>query len=168
MTRRLYFLFPDVEQTQHGVDDLIANHISQEHIHVVARDDIDLGDLPQSTVRQRNDASYKLEHFLWNANLVLFFLSAVAAVAIAMWGSTIWTIIPVAIMVACFISGERFTSTIPKVHMSDFKQALMHREILLMVDTPKKRVYELENMIQRRHPEAVPGGVGWTVEALHM
>jgi hypothetical protein len=167
MTRRLYFLFPDVDLTQRVVDDLTTNNISQEHIHVVARNDIDLGNLPQSTIRQKEDVSFKLERFLWSANLMLFFLAAVAAVIVAIWGNAVWTIIPIAIMVACFISGERFTR-IPNVHLSDFKPALMHGEILLMVDIPKKRVHELETIVQRRHPEAVPGGVGWTVEALHI
>ena len=84
MTRRLYFLFPDVKLTRQVVNDLITNEIGREHIHVLARNDIDFGDIPQSTMRQ------------------------------------------------------------------------------------KKRVRELESIVQRRHPEAVPGGVGWTLETLHI
>ena len=54
MTRRLHFLFPDVKLTRQVVNDLIANEIGREHIHVLARNDIDFGDLPQSTMRQKN------------------------------------------------------------------------------------------------------------------
>jgi hypothetical protein len=31
-----------------------------------------------------------------------------------------------------------------------------------MVDVPKARVGEIEDLVRSRHPEAVPGGVGWT------
>ena len=37
-----------------------------------------------------------------------------------------------------------------------------------MVDIPKIRVYEIESSVQRRHPEALPAGVGWTIEASHL
>lgn len=35
-----------------------------------------------------------------------------------------------------------------------------------MVDVPKQRVAEIEELMYRRHPEATAGGTGWTIEAL--
>ena len=37
---------------------------------------------------------------------------------------------------------------------------------LWTVDVPKWRVAEVEEIVYRRHPEATPGGTGWTIRAL--
>ena len=35
-----------------------------------------------------------------------------------------------------------------------------------MVDVPKWRVAEVEEIVYRRHPEVTAGGTGWTIHAL--
>lgn len=35
-----------------------------------------------------------------------------------------------------------------------------------MVDVPSGQVAEVEETVHRRHPEAIAGGVGWSVDAL--
>ncbi len=79
-------------------------------------------------------------------------------------------------------AGNRFTGTdvgdiyrgrainrgalkVPDVHLTEFTDALSHGEVLLMVDVPSRRVAEIENFIYHRFPEAVVGGVGWTLDA---
>ena len=42
----------------------------------------------------------------------------------------------------------------------------MHGEVLLMVDVPKRRVFEVEELVHRHYPDATVGGVGWTLEAM--
>ena len=53
---------------------------------------------------------------------------------------------------------------VPDVHLTEFTDALSHGEILLMVDVPASRVAEIEDFVHHRYPEAVVGGVSWTVE----
>jgi len=44
----------------------------------------------------------------------------------------------------------------------EFHEALRHGELLLMVDVSRDCVEDVEELMRRRHPEAVAGGSGWT------
>ena len=70
-------------------------------------------------------------------------------------------------MLTTFLAGLEFTTHIPNVHVSEFSDAIHHREILLMVDVPVSQVARVEELVHRHHPEAVTGGVGWQIDALH-
>lgn len=166
MSRRLYFLLPDLEHTRTVVDELNVAHIDPAHLHVIAGNDADIGDLPPATVAQRGDAGNRLEHLLWNGNLVLFFLAFAASVAILAAGKPLLALIPVCLMLLTFFAGQRFTVSVPNTHLSDLRDALRHQEVLLMVDVPAERVKEVEDIVHRRHPEAIVSGVGWAVEGL--
>lgn len=63
-------------------------------------------------------------------------------------------------------AGALFGMRVPGTHLDEFRGALSHREVLLMVDVPKWRVAEVEEIVYRRHPGATPGGTGWTIHAL--
>lgn len=54
---------------------------------------------------------------------------------------------------------------VPDTHLDEFRGALSHSEVLLMVDVPKPRVAEIEKLVGRRHPETIPGGTSWTLDA---
>ena len=134
MTRRLFFLLPDIEHTKRVVEDLMANKVDKKHMHVIARDEIDTADLPPSTRHQKNDTAFRIERMFWRGNLILFFLSAIAAITMLVMGNIIIASVFAGIMLVSFISGQRFAVTIPNAHMTEFVSALDHREILLMVD----------------------------------
>ena len=169
MKRRLYFLLPDSEHTRTVVDELETSGIDRKYLHVIAAQDVDLEGLPIATRNQRRDLGARLESLFWDGNLVLFFIALLALIVIAlMQVSWYWLLLPVAVMLATFIAGVEFTSLIPNVHLSEFSDAIHHREILLMVDVPVGQVSRIEELVHRHHPEAVTGGVGWHVEALHI
>ncbi len=166
MKRRLYFLFPDADHTRIVIDELHEAGIDTKHMHAMARDGVDVQSLPPATARQRRDVCCRVENLLWNANLVVFGI-ALAALAFAAWQSS-WTgaLAALTVLAATFFVGERFAATIPRAHLHEFREAIAHGEVLLMVDVPPERVAEVEDIVHRRHPEAVVGGVGWSVEAL--
>jgi hypothetical protein len=64
------------------------------------------------------------------------------------------------------ILGDRFAH-VPNVHLQEFRDALRHGEILLMIDVPQQRVDEVEYRVLARHPEAVAGGSSWNAPLLH-
>ncbi|HHJ16779.1 MAG TPA: hypothetical protein ENJ80_08800 [Gammaproteobacteria bacterium] len=169
MKRRLYFLLPDVMHTRSIVDELEAVGIERRYIHVIAAQGVDLEGLPVASRNQRNDLGAKLETILWNGNLVLFAIALlVLAVLALLQVSWYWLLIPVAIMLVTFVTGVEFTRYIPNVHLSEFTDAIHHREILLMVDVPVGQVARIEALVHRHHPEVITGGVGWHVDALHV
>lgn len=166
MKRRLYFLLPDVPHTRTVAADLGAAGIAPAQMHALARPDIDLGDLPGANSRQRHNTTGKIDRMFWNANLLLFFIALMLSFALLVRGLASWAVLPALVALASFLAGNRYTTVLPGVHLDEFNDALQHGEILLMVDVPRRRVAEVEDIMQRHHPEASVGGVGWTIQAL--
>ena len=164
MLRRLFFLFPDTEHAQRVVDELVSRGIPSRHIHAIAKD-VDIGQLPEASERQKKDIKFRLEWFVWNTNLLLFVLALITLIASLIIGSALWSMIAGLVMALTFIAGERFAVKVPDVHLTEFTDALSHGEVLLMVDVPRARVAEIEDYVHHRHPEACVGGVGWTIGA---
>ncbi len=166
MKRRLYFLFPDEVHARHAVDTMLDEiGIDAHHIHALTRNENGIARLPRPTTRQKNNTAAHTETWLWNGNLVLFALALLLFVFALVQGAGGWAIVLLALMVASFVAGFLFTSRVPRVHLDQFRDALAHGEILIMLDVPRARVKEVEDYMHRRHPEAVVGGVSWNVDA---
>ncbi len=168
MKRRVYFLFPDVRSTARVVTELREAGFAEAQLHTVARDDIDLGDLPPATPAQRSDLAHRLEDWLWGGNLALFFVLLAAWVVWMAMAPSWWSVILLVLAAACVALGYAFVRRVPDTHLDEFATALTHGEILLMVDVPARRVREVEALVAAHHPEALTGGVSWTMDLLHV
>ena len=168
MKRRLYFLLPDVVHAQSVVSELLTSGLTKNRIHALSKPGVDLQDLPPATVRQRTDFGAWLETVLWDGNLLVFFITLLGFLLMAFLQiAWYWLLLPAAVMLISFLLGEEFTRRVPDVHLSEFRDALRHGEILLMIDVPVTKVERFEALVHRHHPEAVTGGVGWHIDALH-
>ncbi len=164
MDRRLYFLLPDANHALAVVNELAHTGVEPERIHALADSRVALGELPPASVRQIHDAGRRIETFLWDGNLVVFGLAlGVLLTALVSGNLSGWLLVPLGIMLATFLAGLRFTR-LPNTHLDEFRDALAHGEILLMVDVAETRVADIENRVHR-HPEAAVGGVGWATRA---
>jgi hypothetical protein len=169
MKRRLYFLLPDTEHARAVVSELEAHGIERRFMHAIAGRGGDVDDLPVASRMQRNDLGARIEQYLWGGNLVLFFLALIVLVMLAVSSVPLWwLLLPAGIMLVSFLTGLEFVMHTPNVHLAEFQSAMQHREILLMIDVPAGRVAEVEETVHRRHPEAITGGVGWSVDALQV
>jgi len=167
MKRRLYYLLPETSHAVALVNDLHKQGVKKRHMHAIANNKIDLSDLPMVNTRQRKDMGKKVKPWLWDADLFLFFIALVSLLLMAIQQVPGWTlIIPISIMALTFALGHYFIKHIPNDHLDEFCNAMKHREILLMIDVPRDRIWELQQWIKHHHPDAVAGGVGWTSEAL--
>ena len=165
MNRRLYFLLPDKAHALSVVDELAHERISIENMHALGSQGTQLDDLPSASLRQYNDTASHLESFLWNANLLSFVVAlGIFIVLLVTTGWNLWLLVPAAIMMANFLTGLRF-ARLPNTHLDEFRDAMAHGEVLLMVDVPEQRVADIENQIHHHHPEATVGGVGWGTPA---
>ena len=165
MKRRLYFIFSDINQARTAVADLDGLGVDLRHVHAVARSGMDLSGLPPATERQRRDVLKRLEKTLWGGNLMLFGIALVGLVLAVVFGNVIGTVVATAVMIASFVSGALFTLRMPTVHLDEFHEELRHGEMLLMVDVSRDCMEDVEELMRRRHPEAVTGGSGWTPDA---
>ena len=165
MNRRLYFLFPDTAHARHAIQALPTAGVEPTRIHVVAKDMRALHDLaPGTTARQRHDTAHTVERLSWNTNLALFAAALLVFIVAALHGAELWALFGAGLMLTSFVAGLLFTY-LPNGHLSGFRPALEHGEVLLMVDVPKARSATVERFVHQRYPEAVPGGASWSIDA---
>jgi len=161
MKRRLYYLLPDSSDAEKLVNELAGSVISKQDIHAVAKDKLRLNNIDDIQASNENDRDYIVEWFLWRINLALFFVALMALVAILIWNPGIWLTLPLTIMMGTFVSGLLFVLRMPNVHMNEFRTALQHGEVLLMIDVSAADIKHVDQLVHRKHPEAVTGGVCW-------
>lgn len=166
MLRRLYFVVPDESHALQIMADLEIRDVGREHVHALPGKGMHLTQLPPATERQQHDTGGRLERALWSANLGVFWVALAGLLAAVYFNSLAGALAAVAVMLATFLGGAWFAVRVPDVHLDEFRGTLSHGEILLMVDVPKAKVFEVEEAVERRHPEAVAGGTGWTIERL--
>jgi len=164
MFRRLYFLLPNAELTQRVINELHPLGIPQRNIHTLSHEGMPMPSLPRATKEQIHDDVHLIEDILWKANLALFFVALAVFVFSVLTGSLFFSMICLAVMVVTFITGDFFALYIPHINLNEFKHAINHNEILLMIDVPKKRVAEIEDCIHRHHPAAIEGGSSWSFQ----
>jgi hypothetical protein len=164
--RRLFLLIPGKRQAESVLRDLVVNHVNRRHIHAIAKAGVDTGDLPLATIRQKNDLSMKIEHWAWDANLLLFFIALLVMLAALWTAEWLWVVGCLLVAAATVFLGYRFAGRMPQTHVEDCLTPLRHGEILLLVDIPRWRITDVERNIKRLHPEVEIGGVGWGLDAL--
>lgn len=166
MHRRLYFLLPDRAHALSVMNELACCGLDLGQVHAMANRHADLAGLSVASHAQRRDLAHRLEDFLWDGNLIVFGLALGAMLTlIAVNGLTLWLLLPAGIMLASFLAALRFTR-LPSVHLDEFRDALSHGEILLMIDVPETRVDDIENRVHQHHPDAAAGGVSWSMPAI--
>ena len=166
MFLRLYFLLPNEKLTQKIIPELYKYGIPKKNIHTIIRNKKATASLPFSTKWQRMDASQKIENYVWNTNLLIFFLSFICFIYFLFTNMDIPAVISIIIMAVSFILGDVFAILIPKVHLGEFEHALNHGEVLLMIDTSKKHSANIEDLVTRNHPAAIAGGSCWSINAI--
>ena len=165
MSRRLHFLVPGRTEALSVIKDLSRQGISPEHIQVLADKRTRTDGLMPATTRQKNDATSGLEKILWNVNLVSFATALGCFIFLLItqhlnW----WLLLPCSVMAVNFIAALNI-SNLPYAHLGEFRDALAHGEILLLVDVADNHSSAIEQSMHRQHPEATAGGTVWGNEA---
>lgn len=165
--RRIYFLLPDVGTARKIVDELLLVHVPYEHIHVLANADTALDELPEAGVAQKTDLVPALERgmavggsvgALAGLLAVAFPLGPVVAGGAILFGA---------------LGGAGFGAWVssmigvgmPNSRLERFEKAIAYGDILMMVDVPKTRVEEFEELIRSHHPEVEIEGTEPTIPA---
>lgn len=165
--RRLYFLVPDIETTKTIVDELLLARIEERHIHVIAKEGVPLENLPEATFLQKTDFVPALERGLAvggatgvlaglvaitfpPAGLVLGGGALLLSTALAGAGVGAW----LSSMMGAGLSNSRLKA---------FQDAIQKGELLMIVDVPKGRVEDIEELVKEHHPEAEVEGTEPTV-----
>ena len=163
MKRRLYYLLPDAKHALQFNEDLELSQLAHEDIHAVVREGTHLNSVNDVHLQQETDQNYVIEWWAWRINLLVFSIALIALVIMLFWSPSYWLMLPLAIMVATFVAGFIFVLRMPNVHLDEFKEAVHHGEVLMMVDVPLYKVKQISQYIRQRHYEAVNGGSCWQI-----
>ena len=164
--RRLYFLLPDVKTAEQVVKELLLARVEERHIHVLAKEGVELGDLPEANLFQKSDFVPAVERGLavGGATGVLAGLAAMTfpPAGLVLGGGALLGIALAGAGVGAWISGM-IGADVPNSRLKQFEEAIEKGEILMMVDVPKERVEEIEEMIRKAHPETEVEGTEPTI-----
>jgi hypothetical protein len=164
--RRLYFLLPDLDTTKTVVDELLLARIEDRHIHIVAKEGTPLEDLPEASFQ--SDVGPAIER-----GVVLGGVTGVLAGLVAITFPPAGLVLGGGAVLALGVLGAGmggFYSAMIGLDVEDrriqkFDEAIANGEFLMLVDVPKKRVHEIEDLIKKHHPDADIEGTEPTIPA---
>jgi len=165
MRRRLYYIFPSVSVTNKVVDELLLKRIELRRMHVMAREDVELGDLPEASLFQKRDVRHSVLVGA-AAGLLLGVVTGLVAhnvLDIPLGGLVLASSSIGTILGAWFSSMIGLMET--NIDLKPFEKHLAEGKILLMVDVPKEQMDEVEDMMKTRYPKARFKGMEPTMPA---
>lgn len=158
MSRRIYWLLPDLDSARKAMDDLLLAEISVGHLHFHARDDVDMSRLHAANLLQTSDVVRSAQAGLViGAGAGALFGLLVAYFFPIVGDSPQWGIAAaLAIFGAVFgaWSSSMIGSSTPSVRLKRFEGAIEQGQILLMADVPRSRVAEIEALLKTKDPKA--------------
>jgi len=168
MRRRLYFILPDVKSAQTVHNELLLSKIEERHIHVLAREDVDLADLPEASLLQKSDLIHgaQLGAIIGAfAGVLLGTLAVMLGYIVS--GLEVWSVGSVTVggaLIGLFAS-TMVAVNIPNTRLKAFSSQLEQGRLLMMVDVPVEQVEAISARIKDHHPEAEVCDVEPTIPA---
>lgn len=158
MSRRIYWLIPDVASARRTVDELLLARVPVQHIHSFGHEGMNLAGLHPANVFQTTDVIYAAEAGLLIGGTV----GIVAGLLVAMFyplgvGAWEWGMVAVLGVMGALIgawSSSMIGISMPSHRLKRFEAAIEQGQILLMVDVPSLQVKEIEALLLASHPEA--------------
>lgn len=166
--RRIYFLLPNTASAKSIANELLLQRVEWRHIHVLAGPGVHLEDLPEATLTQRSDLLPALARGT-AAGGVTGMLAGLVAMAFPPAGLTIagGAVVVMTLASAGFgaWAATMIGVAVPSTRLRRFEQAVEQGELLMMVDVPKDRVDEIEQLVKSHHAEADIEGTDPTIPA---
>lgn len=166
--RRLYFLVPSVDSARKINDELVLARVEERHIHVIAKQGTPLEDLPEAHLAQRSDLIPALER-----GAAIGGMTGVVAGIIAVTFPPAGLVLGGGAILATGLAGvgvgALMSSMIgvdaPNSRIQKFQDAIDAGELLMMIDVPKDRIEEIDDLVKSHHPEAEIEGTEPTMPA---
>jgi len=158
--RRIYFLAPNIETTRKIVDELRAEGIEDRHMHILAKRDTPLEDMPEASEFQKTDFIPALERgaALGGTTGVLAGLLGLRFAGFAIAGGPILGILFFGATIGAIMSGLAGLQ-VGNSRVKEYEGAIERGELLVMVDIPKERIDAINQLIVKHHPTAQFEGI---------
>lgn len=153
--RRIYFLAPNIETTHKIVDELRAEGIKERHIHVLAKRDTPLGDMPEASVFEKTDFIPAIERglALGATTGLLAGLVALRFAGFAIAGGPVLGVLVFGATIGGMMSGLAGLQ-VGNSRVKDYSAAIERGEFLVMIDIAKTRIDAISQLITKHHPTA--------------
>ncbi len=157
MIRRMYFIIPNTSLARTIHNELLLSRVAESRMHVIAREDIDLDDLPEANILQKSDLSHSIQRGIPIGGLSGVILGALAislgAVTPGYEGVTLMLTVFAGLFLGAFAS-TLIAVNVPNTRHSKFAKELSSGKILFIVDVPVEKVQDIRDMVASHHPEA--------------
>ena len=153
--RRIYFLVPNIEITHKIVDELKADGIEENHIHVLAKRDTPLEGLPEAGVTIKTDFIPAVERglALGGTTGLLVGLAGLRFAGFVIAGGPILGVIIAGATIGSLVGGLLGMS-LGNTMLRQFEEAIEQGELLVLVDIPLDRIESIRRLVIKHHPEA--------------
>ena len=168
MRRRLYFVLPDLGSAIQTANDLLLARVEDRHMHFLAKRGMSLGQLHEADFFQKSDLRHSMQvGFILGG--CLGFLVGIYIYLTPPEGANLQLVTILIATVVGALFGAWTSSMIgistPNTALKRFEAEIGEGRVLLMVDVPKDRVEELQELVHRSHPEASDHGLEPTIPA---
>lgn len=157
MKRRLYFILPDSITAETVHNELLLSRIPENHMHVIARDGLDLSDLPKASLTQSSDVVHGAQlGFIIGGFTGILAGSLAASMSWLVAGLEVWSVASLA-MGGAFLgawASSMVAINIPNTRLKPFQRAIDSGQVLFCVDIRASQVDEIRELVHRHHPEA--------------
>ena len=154
--QRIYFLVPDKHVTQTIVTEVEATGIAEQHIHVIAAENVELEDLPEASLLQKSDFLAAFERGLpvgAATGLLAGLVTMIVPGGVALSGGALLACMAAGAGIGSWM-GSMVALDIPNSRHREFQEAVDSGAFLMLIDVPKDRVQDIETLILQHHPEA--------------
>ena len=153
--RRIYFIVPDIDTTQKIVDELRSKGIKDRHMHILAKRDTPLGDLPEAGVTIKTDFIPAIERgaALGGTSGLLAGLVGLRFAGFAIAGGPVLGILLASATIASLAAGL-IGLNLGNSRLKKYEQAIERGEFLLLVDIPKDQIDKIRELINKHFPKA--------------
>lgn len=151
--RRIYFLSPNIATTHKIVDELRAEGIEDRHIHVLAKRDTDLEDMPEASVFEKTDFIPAVERgaALGATTGLLAGLVGLRFAGFAIAGGPILGVLVYGATIGAMMSGLAGLQ-VGNSRIKDYTDAIERGELLVLIDLPKERIEAISQAVAKHHP----------------
>lgn len=158
--RRIYFLVPDIATTHKIVDELRAEGIEERHIHILAKRDTPLEDIPEAGMSLKTDFIPALERgaALGGSTGLLAGMVGLRFAGFAIAGGPILGLIMAGATIGSLMGGLAGMNS-GNSRLKQFEQAIEQGELLVLLDIPKDQIEHFKKLILKHHPKATFEGI---------
>lgn len=158
--RRIYFLVPNIDVTHKIVDELRSEQVEDRHIHILAKRDTPLGDMPEASVFEKTDFIPALERgaALGATTGLLAGLAGLRFAGFAIAGGPVLGILFAGATIGAMMSGLAGLQ-VGNSRVKEFADAIERGEFLVMIDIAKDRIETMRQLISKHHPSAEFEGI---------